>query len=161
MLNMLNRYREELNVAALPPEPRERGYGGASGGSSPLRTSPQNRALQADIVIRNKNGHKLPTAYPSRRVWLHCSPRPRRPQRFRIRCSQPDGSIVGNDNTPTLRFEPTTPKSAADQVEIYESIIGDENGHVTTGLLTGVRYLKDNRLLPDGFDKQTPIRTSR
>ena len=27
--------------------------------------------------------------------------------------------------------------------------------HVTTGLLAGVRYLKDNRLLPDGFDKRT------
>ena len=44
---------------------------------------------------------------------------------------------------------------SSDQVEIYESILGDENGHVTTGLLSGVRYLKDNRLLPEGFDKQT------
>ena len=29
------------------------------------------------------------------------------------------------------------------------------NGAPTTGLLTGVRYVKDNRLLPDGFDKAT------
>jgi len=69
----------------------------------------------------------------------------------------PDGSIVGNNNdADPARFEPHyTEIRGADQVEIYESIIGDENGHVTTGLLTGVRYLKDNRLLPDGFDKQT------
>ena len=40
-------------------------------------------------------------------------------------------------------------------MEIYESILGDEKGHVTTGLLAAVRYLKDNRLLPDGFDKRT------
>jgi len=40
-------------------------------------------------------------------------------------------------------------------VQIYESVIGDVNGGVTTGLLTGVRYLKDNRLLPRGFDKRT------
>jgi hypothetical protein len=29
---------------------------------------------------------------------------------------------------------------------------GDE---VTTGLLTAVRFIKDNRILPDGFDKST------
>jgi hypothetical protein len=40
-------------------------------------------------------------------------------------------------------------------VQIYESILGDPDGHVTTGLLSAVRYLKDNRLLPRGFDKQT------
>ncbi|MGH9639489.1 MAG: hypothetical protein ACRD3Y_05475, partial [Bryobacteraceae bacterium] len=28
-------------------------------------------------------------------------------------------------------------------------------GGVTTGLLTAIGYLKDDRLLPDGFDKQT------
>ena len=50
----------------------------------------------------------------------------------------------------------TTPRSrAADQVQIYESILGDANGDVTTGLLTATRYLKDNRLLPRGFDKRT------
>ena len=33
--------------------------------------------------------------------------------------------------------------------------MGDSNGRVTTGLLFGTHYLKDNRLLPRGFDKQT------
>jgi hypothetical protein len=31
----------------------------------------------------------------------------------------------------------------------------DHKGQVTTGLLSGVRYAKDNRLLPNGFDKKT------
>src|SRR5262249_32617107 len=44
---------------------------------------------------------------------------------------------------------------SADEVEIFESILGDVNGQVTTGLLNGVRYLKDNRVLPHGFDKRT------
>ena len=38
-------------------------------------------------------------------------------------------------------------------MQIYEPIIGDSNGNVTTALLRGVRYLKDNRLLPEGSDK--------
>ncbi len=45
--------------------------------------------------------------------------------------------------------------AAADQVQIYESILGDRAGGVTTGLLTATQYLKDNRLLPRGFDKAT------
>jgi hypothetical protein len=40
-------------------------------------------------------------------------------------------------------------------VQIYESILGDAGGVVTTGLLSATQYLKDNRLLPRGFDKTT------
>jgi len=40
-------------------------------------------------------------------------------------------------------------------VQIYESVIAGADGRVTTGLLTAVRYVKDNRLLPRGFDKRT------
>jgi len=32
-------------------------------------------------------------------------------------------------------------------------VMGDAAGRPTTGLLAGVRYLKDNRLVPRGFDK--------
>ena len=65
--------------------------------------------------------------------------------------------MQGNDNdADPPKFEPHyTEIRSADQVQIYESIIGDANGAVTTGLLTAVRYLKDNRLLPRGFDKNT------
>src|SRR5262249_10689221 len=44
---------------------------------------------------------------------------------------------------------------SADQVQIYESILGDAQHRVTTGLLSATGYLKDNRLLPAGFDKTT------
>ena len=54
------------------------------------------------------------------------------------------------------RFEPHyTEITRPGQVEIYEAILADREGKVTTGLLTGVRFIKDNRLLPHGFDKQT------
>lgn len=40
-------------------------------------------------------------------------------------------------------------------MEIYEPILKDSQGRVTTGLLHAVGYLKDNRPLPHGFDKVT------
>jgi len=67
------------------------------------------------------------------------------------------GAIAGNDNdTDAARYEPHyTEIRNADQVQIYETIMTDSNGGVTTGLLQAVRYLKDNRVLPRGFDKST------
>jgi hypothetical protein len=40
-------------------------------------------------------------------------------------------------------------------VQIYEPVLVDWQDRVTTGLLYGVRYVKDNRLLPRGFDKHS------
>jgi hypothetical protein len=67
----------------------------------------------------------------------------------------PDGRISGNDNdADPARFEPhyevvTSPE----EVQIYEAIMVDSRDVVTTGLLRGVRFVKDNRILPRGFDK--------
>jgi len=67
------------------------------------------------------------------------------------------GAIQGNDSdVDPRRFEPHYEQvTSADQVQIYEPILGDRNGVPTTGLLTATQYLKDNRLLPRGFDKAT------
>jgi hypothetical protein len=68
-----------------------------------------------------------------------------------------DGSIEGNVNdTDPARYLPHFTKvDSPDQVEIFEPILGDAAGRVTTGLLTATQYLKDNRILPAGFDKAT------
>jgi hypothetical protein len=68
-----------------------------------------------------------------------------------------DGSITGNDNdADALKFEPHyTQITSADQVQIYESVMVDQAGAVTTGLLNATRFIKYNRLLPKGFDKRT------
>ena len=69
----------------------------------------------------------------------------------------PDGSIKGNVNdVDAYRFMPHYREiTTSDQVEIYEPILKDQAGHVTTGLAAAVGYLKDNRLLPAGFQKQS------
>jgi len=113
--------------------------------------------LETAIAVENLAGHKLPTAYPSRRVWLHVKVKDGAGAiMFESGAVAADGNIVGNDNDDDpLRFEPhhkviTKPG----EVQIYEAILGDIRGQVTTGLLQATRYLKDNRVLPSGFDKK-------
>jgi hypothetical protein len=164
MLKMLNRYRDDLSVTALPPELS----GNIEGTGRFLEAESANVSLEniqltggrlnADVIVQNKGGHKLPTAFPSRRAWLDYAVRDAKGKIvFESGALNPDGSIAGNDNDadPT-RFEPHHSEiHTEDQVQIYEDILGDASGRVTTGLLSAVRFLKDNRLLPEGFDKQT------
>jgi hypothetical protein len=162
MLRMLNRYRDELSVTALPTEMTaaaartveflEKQTARVSIGAVEIRGG----RLEAEVMVDNLSGHKLPTAYPSRRAWLHVVVRDsNRRTVFESGGWNADGSIRGNDNDADgARFEPHyTEIRSADQVQIYESIMAGPNGALTTGLLTAVRYLKDNRLLPHGFDK--------
>jgi len=114
--------------------------------------------LTFDVAVQNLTGHKFPTGYPSRRTWLHVTVRdPSGTVVFESGRVGADGAIAGNDNDgDATRYEPHYDTiTAGDQVQIYEAILGDSNGTVTTGLLSAVRYLKDNRLLPRGFDKQS------
>ena len=64
---------------------------------------------------------------------------------------------MATTTTPTPRgsSRTTTRSAARPTVQIYESMMADASGAVTTGLLKGTRFVKDNRLLPRGFDKAT------
>ena len=114
--------------------------------------------LQIDVSVKNLAGHKLPTAYPSRRVWLNLTVRDRDGRTvFTSGKLQQDGSIEGNDNdVDPEQYEPHyTLIENRQQVQIYEAIMINHQDKVTTGLLSAVGYIKDNRLLPEGFDKKT------
>lgn len=119
---------------------------------------PTANGLAVKVTVANLGGHKLPTAYPARRAWLHVLVKDGDGGVvFESGALRPDGSIVGNDNDddPT-KYEPYYHEiTKPDQVEIYEAIMADVQGKVTTGLLAGVKFIKDDRLLPSGFDKAT------
>lgn len=164
MLRILKDHREELGVVAPADELEEAArrtdeFLATSTASLEIRNA--NRAggrIDFDVAVTNKSGHKLPTAYPSRRAWLHVVVRDAAGGVvFESGAPRANGAVAGNDNDEdAMRFEPHyTRITSADQVQIYESIMGDSNGRVTTGLLFGTRYLKDNRLLPRGFVKET------
>ena len=164
VVQMLNRYRAELGVQALSQElelAAERARRHLAEDSARLtieQASVRGTRLEADLLVENIAGHKLPTAYPSRRVWLHVTVRDGSGQIvFSSGALTPDGLIEGNDNdADPLRYEPHYEQiTNSGQVQIYESIIVDRNDALTTGLLNGLAYVKDNRVLPEGFDKAT------
>jgi hypothetical protein len=162
MLRMLSNHRDDLSVTALPEELNANArrtldfLQSHSARVSIRNVDVEARKLHVDILVENLTGHKLPTAYPSRRAWLHVVIKDRDGRVvFESGALNADGSIKGNINDvdPT-RFEPHYREiTGDDQVQIYESILKDPDSHVTTGLITAVGYLKDNRILPSGFDK--------
>jgi hypothetical protein len=115
-------------------------------------------ALDFTLKVNSTTGHKLPSSYPSRRVFLHVIVKNDQGKIvFESGKLRRDGSIVGvaSDNLPG-KFEPhydliTLPG----QVQVYEAIMGNSLGEVTYTLLRGAKYLKDNRILPAGFEKKT------
>jgi hypothetical protein len=116
-----------------------------------------NSELLADLLLSSQVGHKLPSGFPSRRAWVHFTVQDAGGvMLFDSGRGNPNGSIQGNDNDqePTL-YEPHYQViTSSEQVQIYEVIFADVDGLITTGLLKGVEYLKDNRFLPAGFDKK-------
>ena len=164
VLKVLNRYRADLSVTAMPVElnaeaDRTIEFLQSQAARVTIRkVDVLASQLSVDVFVENLTGHKLPTAFPSRRAWLHLVVRDvNRRTVFESGALNPDGSIQGNSNdADPLRFEPHYREiKSSDEVQIYEPILKDENGKVTTGLALGVGYLKDNRLLPAGFQKQT------
>lgn len=164
MKRVLNRYRGELGVEARPEEldasarETEAHLAAEAATLNVAGASLSGSRLTADVVVTNRAGHKLPTAYPSRRAWLHVVVRDAAGGIvFESGAFDRTGRIAGNDNDDDgSKYEPHyTEISRPDQVQVYEPILGDPGGRVTTGLLTANQYLKDNRLLPDGFDKAT------
>ena len=164
MLRMLKRYRSELGVTASDAELEAaeastlQQLQSATATVAIDRATVANGRLEVDVSVRNLAGHKLPTGYPARRAWLHLVVRDAdgRPV-FSSGAVSAAGAIDGNDaDAGPARYEPHHSEiRRPEDVQIYESILADRNGGVTTGLLRAVRYLKDNRLLPRGFDKRT------
>lgn len=162
MLRLLNSRRSELGVTALPQEladAADKTAGFLQSRSARVSVSgdlTEKGRLRAVVLVENLTGHKLPTAYPSRRAWIHLLILDRNGKTvFESGRLDRIGLIEGNDNDADAgRFEPHHDViETGDQVQIYESVMATPNGQVTTGLLAATHYVKDNRLLPSGFVK--------
>ena len=116
------------------------------------------KILTATVQIKSMTGHKFPTGIPGRRAWLHFTVKDARGKIvFESGKVDKDGHISGNDNDTDIgkyeRHYDTITRP--DQVQIYEAIMANTDGQVTYTLLRAAHYLKDNRILPIGFRKET------
>ncbi len=121
-------------------------------------------ALALDLRITNHAGHRFPTAHPTRRAWLALRVLdPGGRVLFTSGAWDERGRIVGDDGKP-LAAEgaggPTYPHcdrvtSSAD-VALYEAQMVDAHGNPTWLLLRGERFVKDDRLLPKGWEQDGP-----
>lgn len=163
MLRLMNRFRDELGIEATPAElegtarATVRQLEQATATVSIERVVMTGSTLELDVAVRNLTGHKFPTGYPSRRAWLHVAVRDGDGRAlFESDRVAATGLVEGHDSDAAAtgvepHFEEIT---RPDQVQTYESVMGTPSGAPTTGL-EATQYLKDNRLLPRGFDKQT------
>ncbi|MFO7986442.1 MAG: hypothetical protein R6U38_11275 [Desulfatiglandaceae bacterium] len=164
VLNMLRHYATPLAVNALPQNlavacrETEKNLTASAAHVQIEAARVSNGELTVRLRLSNLTGHKLPTAYPSRRVWIHLTVKDAQGRCiFESGGLEPNGAISGNDNDrdPTL-YEPHYGSiDQEEQVQIYEAIMVTPKDEVTTGLLSAIRFIKDNRVLPQGFDKET------
>ncbi|MEZ6093506.1 MAG: multiheme c-type cytochrome [Pirellulaceae bacterium] len=117
------------------------------------------KSVHLPVSLVNECGHKFPTAYPSRRAWLHFSIQDKnRNVVFESGAYDAEGRLLDGKGE-LLESEtaggPVHPHyqsiSAANEVQIYETVMADADGNATFTLLRGASYVKDNRLLPKGW----------
>lgn len=126
-------------------------------------------SLGVDARVVNLSGHKLPTGYPSRRMWIALVVRDSAGNAV-FTSGMPDASgrlpldEVLTSSTCTALSAPLLPClmphrdriTNAYDVPLYESVLGDTDGGLTHTLLHAAGYLKDNRLPPIGFRESSP-----
>lgn len=161
LLDMLAEHTDELGAAADPEDYAEtaratREFLGAQAASVRVRRiEREGRRLRFDVHVQNRAGHKLPSAYPSRRAWLEIVVADGAGERY-FASGVPDagGRILPPDRA--LSEPHHLRLTRPGQVQIYELVAGDATGDPTTLLSAMAKPLKDNRLLPRGWRADGP-----
>ncbi len=112
-------------------------------------------SVDFQVKLTNKAGHKFPSGYPSRRAWIEFQVQDETGAvLFHSGGMNPDFSLIGEDDN----FEPHYDWiNAPGQIQIYELVPGDVNGNFTNVLERGDEGIKDNRLVPQGFQTNDPV----
>jgi hypothetical protein len=175
LLEILKNYRTELGIADATSTggfddqiALTKNFLGGTATVSVSTIQQVDNNLEFNVEVTNNAGHKLPSSYPSRRMWLHVTVKDNGDNVI-FESGTPDARGYISTDNPRLKadcmsldkfdgfdsglcYEPhrdviTDPS----QVAIYETVLGDVNGSLTHTLLRAAQYLKDNRIPPAGF----------
>ena len=136
---------------------------------SDLAIDPQSGRVRARVEIINKTGHYLPSGVGFRRLFIE------------LTVTDRDGKLLwasGRTNALGVILDGTTDRPLAteygtgqtgfqphyqritrgDQVQIYQELIRDSAGQLTTAFMRRVKPVKDNRLRPKGFAPKVFLR---
>lgn len=108
-------------------------------------------AVVVTVRVENQTGHKLPTGYPSRRVWLHVTARAGGEVVFESGAVDAQGAIVDGAGKPLPAQPHRDTVTSPDEVQVWEATLVDSAGNPTHRALNARRYGKDDRILPAGF----------
>jgi hypothetical protein len=102
------------------------------------------------VRITNKAGHKMPSGYPARRAFVEFVMTDEDGNEvFHSGRINPDFEVQGQNADWEPHYDIIS--DDANEVQIYEMVMGDVMGNVTTVLERAHHMIKDNRLVPTGF----------
>jgi len=111
------------------------------------------------VEVQNLTGHKLPTGYPSRRLWLHVTVEVGGATVYESGRFDATGNLVDAAGAPLPRQPHRDEILGPDEVQVWESRLVDVDGEPTHRALDARRYGKDDRILPAGFAPQVTDRS--
>lgn len=107
-----------------------------------------------EVKLENLAGHKFPSGYPARRAFIEFLVlQSNGDTLFKSGVLQSDYEVEGQNATYEPHYDVINNQA---QVQIYEMVMGDVNGNVTTVLERAFAPIKDNRLTPLGFSTSHP-----
>ncbi|HEU0029216.1 MAG TPA: hypothetical protein VFQ53_01200 [Kofleriaceae bacterium] len=103
------------------------------------------------VRVDNRTGHKLPTGYPSRRLWLHVTVTNAGATVFESGAVDAAGTLLDAQGAPLAAQPHRDELRSADEVQVWEARLVDGKGTPTHRATDATRYAKDDRILPLGF----------
>jgi hypothetical protein len=117
------------------------------------------RQLEVEVRVVNLAGHRLPSGVGFRRAFLEVSALAGDRLLWRSGRTNSVGALVDargallpSESGDRVSYQPHHQRiDAEDQVQVYEELVQGEDGLLTTSFLNIHHHLKDNRLLPRGW----------